>query len=256
MFSRLTEILPYLLVIYLSLPLVSAILLIPNMDMTDISGIKNAMMVSISSAFLTTIISGLFGVPIAYRLARVKNRWNQIIEALVISPIVLPPLVTGLFLLSIFSPAGFVGKIVENAGFQITRTFFAVVLAQIAVASPFTIISSKTAFEGIDVKLEFASRLMGVGKIRTFLKISLPLAKKGILAGLLMTFVRAIGEFGATFMLAYFPKTLPIYLYTAYLKGGIESAVPVAIILWVIGLGVFILIRFLGDGVAGTEGSG
>ena len=94
---------------------------------------------------------------------------------------------------------------------------------------------------------------MGAGSLKTFLMVSLPLAKRGILAGLLMTFVRSAGEFGATFMLAYFPKTLPVYLYTSYLRGGVQEAAPVALFLLLIGLGVFAVLRAVGGGVAGTE---
>ena len=256
MLFRIARFLPYILVIYLVLPIISAFMLLSSVSLIDFFKLSNAMFISIASAFVTTIISALFGVPLAYMLARGESRVNYVVEALVISPIVLPPLATGLFLLSIFSPAGFIGNLANGSGFHITRTFFAVVLAQTAVASPFTVMSAKAAFEGVDVKLEFASRLMGAGRLKTFLMVSLPLAKKGIVAGLLMTFVRAVGEFGATFMLAYFPKTLPIYLYTSYLRGGIGEAVPAAIVLWLIGMVVFILMRATGDELAGTGRSG
>ncbi len=255
-FSRVVKFLPYILAAYLSLPVFSAILILPSVTSVMLPELVDALFVSVFSASITTLISAILGVPLAYTLARNRSRLNQLIEALVISPIILPPIVTGLLLLSVLSPGGLIGKLADDAGFRITRTLFAIVLAQLAVASPFTVISAKAAFEGVDVKLEFASRLMGAGRLKTFLKISLPLAKKGVLAGLLMTFVRSVGEFGATFMLAYFPRTLPIYLYTSYLKGGVEGAIPVAIVLWVIGVMVFTFIRLLGDGVAGAERSG
>ena len=93
---------------------------------------------------------------------------------------------------------------------------------------------------------------MGKSSFETFVRISLPLARRGIVAGLMMTFVRSIGEFGATFMLAYFPKTLPIYLYTAYLGGGIEKAAPIALMLWLLSLLFVAAIRLTGDGIAGA----
>ncbi len=255
-FSRVARFLPYLLAAYLSLPVFSALLILPSVTLAEMAELMDALLVSLLSASVTTVISAILGVPLAYMLARKRSKLNQAIEALIVSPIVLPPIVTGLLLLSVLSPGGLIGRFAEDAGFQITRTLLAIVLAQLAVASPFTVISAKAAFEGVDVKLEFASRLMGAGRLKTFFKISLPLAKKGILAGLLMTFVRSVGEFGATFMVAYFPKTLPIHLYTSYLKGGVESAVPVAIVLWLIGVAVFMLIRILGDEIAGAERGG
>ncbi len=255
MFGRIARVLPFILIVYLSLPVISAFMAVKSISAIGREEVLAAFAVSISSATLTTTISAIFGIPLAYKLARNPGRVAQIAEAIVISPVVLPPLVTGLFLLSVLSPAGFIGRVAENAGIEITRTFLAVVLAQLAVASPFTVISAKAAFEEIDPKLEFASRLMGAGNLRTFLRVSLPLAKRGIIAGLLMTFVRSVGEFGATFMLAYFPKTLPVYLYTSYLRGGVEEAAPVALLLLLIGLLVFAVLRAVGDGFAGTERS-
>ena len=253
MLSRIAGILPYILIVYLSLPVISALMAVKSISAIGSEEMLSAFGVSMASASVTTVISAVFGIPLAYRLARNHGRLSQVTEAIVISPIVLPPLVTGLFLLSVLSPAGFIGRIAESAGIELTRTFFAVVLAQVAVASPFTVVSAKAAFEEIDPKLEFASRLMGAGSLKTFLMVSLPLAKRGILAGLLMTFVRSAGEFGATFMLAYFPKTLPVYLYTSYLRGGVQEAAPVALFLLLIGLGVFAVLRAVGGGVAGTE---
>jgi|Deesub1362A_J573_1020465.scaffolds.fasta_scaffold00067_124 molybdate/tungstate transport system permease protein len=252
--AKLVKYLSLILLAYLLLPAVAALMNVTPATVAAIyeKDLIDSFVVSISSAALTTVISAILGVPLAYFLARSESRWNGLFEAIIISPIVLPPLVTGLLLLSIFSPANLVGSYADKMGIPLTRSFFAVVLAQLAVASPFTIISAKAAFEEVDTKLEFASRLMGKSGLETFIRISLPLAKHGIIAGLMMTFVRSIGEFGATFMLAYFPKTLPIYLYTSYLGGGIERAAPIALMLWLLSLLFVVAIRLMGDGVVGA----
>jgi molybdate/tungstate transport system permease protein len=252
--AKLTRYLPLILLIYLLLPAVAAIL---NVTPETIAAmydkeLAESFAISISSATVTTGIAALLGIPLAYFLARNESRWNGFFEAIIVSPIVLPPLVTGLLLLSIFSPAALIGSYADEIGLPLTRSFIAIVLAQLAVASPFTIISAKAAFEEVDTKLEFASRLMGKSNLETFIRISLPLAKRGIIAGLMMTFVRSVGEFGATFMLAYFPKTLPIYLYTSYLGGGIERAAPIALMLWLLSLLFVAAIRLMGDGIAGA----
>ncbi len=252
--AKLARYLPLILLIYFLLPAVAAILNVTPETIASMYDreLAESFAVSLSSAAVTTAISAILGIPLAYFLARNKSMWNGLFEAIIISPIVLPPLVTGLLLLSIFSPASFIGSYADTMGVPLTRSFVAIVLAQLAVASPFTIISAKAAFEEVDTKLEFASRLMGKSSFETFVRISLPLAKRGIVAGLMMTFVRSVGEFGATFMLAYFPKTLPVYLYTAYLGGGIEKAAPVALMLWLLSLLFVAAIRLVGDGVAGA----
>ncbi len=251
---RFSKYLPFLLFLYLLLPSLSALLNFSPKIFVELNKkeLFNALLISLSSATVTTSISGIFGIPLAYIIARSSGKLKSFIEAVIISPLVLPPIVTGLLLLSILSPKGFIGALFYNFDLRITRTFFAIVLAQLAVASPFTIISAKSAFEEIDVKLEFASRLLGKSSLETFLKISLPLAKKGVIAGLMMTFIRSVGEFGATFMLAYFPKTLPIYLYTSYLSGGIERSAPIAFILWLFSVTFIIIIRYIGGRIAET----
>ena len=258
---RLAKLVPFILVVYLLFPALGAVMLLPSTgyiiqvisDPTFLDSFKT----SILTAIISTAISAIFGIPLAYTLARKKIKGKSILEAIIISPIVLPPLVTGLFLLSILGPKGPVGFIVEETGLRLTRSMIGIVLAQIAVASPFVVISAKTAFEEIDTKLEYASRLLGKSSIQTFFNVSLPLAKKGIFAGLLMCFTRSIGEFGATFMLAYYPRTLPIHLYVSFLSGGVEKAAPIAVVLWLIGLVFVVLIKLLdvipGEEIAGTE---
>lgn len=252
--ARLARYLPLILLLYLLLPALAALMNVTPETIAAMHDRKllNALSISLSSASLTTLISGILGIPLAYFLARSESRWNGLLEAIIISPIVLPPLVTGLLLLSLFSPAGVIGGYTIRMGIPLTRSFLAVVMAQLAVASPFTIISSKAAFEEVDRKLEFASRLMGKSSLETFIRVSLPLARRGIIAGLMMTFVRSMGEFGATFMLAYFPKSLPVYLYTSYLSGGIERAAPIAFTLWLLSLLFVVGIRLTGDRIAGA----
>ncbi len=258
---KFSKYIPFVLVIYLLIPAIGAILLLPSTENIEAiissSAFRTSFRNSLITAGISTAISGGFGIPLAYILARKSIKGKSIIEAIIVSPIVLPPIVTGLFLLSMLGPRGPIGMVADMAGVRITRTLIGIVLAQMAVASPFVIIMAKTAFEEIDRKLEYASRLLGKSRTETFFRISLPLAKRGIVAGLLMCFARSIGEFGATFMLAYYPRTMPVYLYVSFLSGGIEKSAPVAIVLWAFGLLFIFLIRLIeraqGDKIAGIE---
>jgi len=252
------------MVVYLLLPFLGGALSLSGWEaITQIThALKNPVVVSalrtsLISATLSTLICILFGVPLAYTLSRHRFRGAVIVEAIILSPLVVPPIVTGLFLLVIFGPNGIIGGAVSDLGLRLTRSLLGIMLAQIAVASPFIVITAKAAFDEIDPKLEFASRILGKGAIETFFRITLPLAKGGIIAGLALTFARAIGEFGATFMVAYHPRTIPIQLYVSFLGGGVPAAVPLAIILWIMSLGVIIFLKsfeiFLGGWVARTK---
>lgn len=196
---------------------------------------------------MSTFIATVFGVPLAYWLARTESRRQSFVTALVALPLVLPPIVSGMVLLSVFGPNGLVGVFAKSYGLQLSRSFIGVVLAQTFVASPFVVVTSKAALEGVDRKLEYASLTLGKDTRTTFQSISLPLAKPGILAGVTLAFARAIGEFGATMMMAYHPRTMPVQVWISFISDGIGAAFPVAVILLLVSFGVICLITGLGQ---------
>ncbi len=240
--------LSFILLFYLSLPALSALTSISLEDLSSID--PSPILVSLLSSTVTTLIASALGIPLAYRISRMEWRYRSILEAIILTPIILPPIATGLLMLKLLSPSGLAGFLHDVTGLRLTRSFLGIVLAQLVVASPFLIIPAKAGFDSIDRRLEYASRLMGKSEVQTFLKVSIPLARKSITAGVMMCFVRSFGEFGATFMLAYHPKTLPIELYTYFLSGGIEKASAIAVIFWMVSLIFVILLRRQGDGVA------
>ncbi len=240
--------LSFLLLIYLSLPAISAV---ASLSLADVLALDPApLLTSLTSSLITTAIATVFGIPLAYRISRMESRYKPFLEAIVLTPVILPPIATGLLMLNILSPGGPAGFINEVSGIRLTRSFLGIVLAQLVVSSPFLIISAKAGFDGIDRRLEYASRLMGKGEFETFLRVSVPLARKSIIAGVMMCFVRSFGEFGATFMLAYHPTTLPVELYMYFLSGGLEKASSVAVVFWLVSLAFVFAFRKQGDGVA------
>jgi len=242
---RLIYFISALLLIYLSFPALSAILNLSPSSMLSLN--LQPAVTSLVTAAITTLLASIFGIPLAYYLSNLRNPYKTVFEAIIITPIILPPIASGLLLLSILSPSGFLGAIADAMGFRLTMNFAGIILAQLAVASPFLILSAKAGFDSIDRRLEYASRLMGKSELKTFLRISIPLAKRSIIAGIMMCYVRSFGEFGATFMLAYHPKTLPIELYMSFLSGGIEKASSIAVIFWIIALIFVFLLRKGGD---------
>jgi molybdate/tungstate transport system permease protein len=162
---------------------------------------------------------------------------------IVILPLVLPPLASGTMLLGVFGPYSFLGKMIPV---EFTQSVLGIVIAQTYVASPFLILPIQAAFESIPERYETVARTLGKKKWQVFFTVSLPLAKIGILIGLLMAWIRSIGELGATIMMAYNPHTVSIQIFEDSAIGGIRNSVAgiiLVIIIALVALTIFVLIR-------------
>jgi molybdate transport system permease protein len=174
---------------------------------------------SLQVAAVSTALIVLTGIPIAYFLARKDFRGKELIDVLCTLPLVLPPTVTGYYLIILFGRNGFIGRVIyEWTGWSIMFTWYAAVLASFIVALPLMIKTARAAIESVDKNLVNASYTLGHSEFDTALKVILPLAKRGIVAGTVLSFARAMGEFGATLMLAgNLPgrtDTMPIAIYS------------------------------------------
>jgi len=201
--------------------------------------VLSALGVSLLTATISASIAGFFGVPLAYLLARRNFRGKSMVNLLVTLPLVMPPLISGATILLAFSSAG-ISQLVS-------QTIPGIILAQLYVASPFMVISSRIAVEGVDENYERMSHVLGKSEFETFRRITLPLAKGGIIAGFVLTWIRALGEFGATLVVAYVPHTVSIQAWQDYLSSGIYAAVPDVILVVLITLGVLSLIQISGS---------
>jgi molybdate transport system permease protein len=142
------------------------------------------------------------GLALAWLLARKEWRGKSLVETLITLPLVVPPVATGLILLQLFGRRGPIGKLLASAGIDVVFTWKAVVLALSVMSLPLLVRSARAAFETVNARLENVARTLGANSFRVFFTISLPLAKRGILAGVILAFARALGEFGATIMVA------------------------------------------------------
>ena len=160
-----------------------------------------------------------------------------------ILPLVLPPLASGTMLLGVFGPYSFLGRTIP---LDYTQSVLGIIIAQTYVAAPFIILPSQAAFEAIPERFETMARVLGKRKSEVFIRVSLPLAKTGILVGLLMAWIRSIGELGATLMMAYNPHTISIQIFEDNAIGGIRNSVAGivwVVILSIIALGVFLYLK-------------
>ncbi|ELZ33248.1 ABC transporter permease [Halorubrum tebenquichense] len=192
---------------------------------------RTAIRNSLLTAPAATAIATVLGVPLAYVLARETFPGKRLIEALVVLPLVVPPVVGGAMLLSVVGRFTPIGAAAARLGIPLTDSLIGIVLAQTFVAAPFVVITARAGFGAVDERLEQASRSLGYGPIATFRRVSLPLTSRAIVAGVVLTFARAIGEFGATMMVAYNPRTIPTRIWVDFIAGGIDAIVPLALAL-------------------------
>ncbi|PCR90816.1 ABC transporter permease [Natrinema ejinorense] len=207
--------------------------------------IQDAIRTSLVTAPVSTTIATVFGVPLAYVLSRGSFRGKRLVEALVLLPLVVPPIVGGVMLLTVVGRYTPIGAAAVALGMPLTGSHAGVVLAQTFVAAPFLVVTARAGFDGVDPRLEEAARTMGYGPLRTIRLVSLPLARNAIAAGIVLTFVRAIGEFGATMMVAYSPRTMPVQIRVSFIARGIDAIVPIALALLAIAVTVVVAVQLL-----------
>ena len=239
------------LLLFLLLPLV-ALMLRVNLErllanLRD-SAVTQAIGLSLITTALTVLITVVAGTPVAYLLARRRFRGRTALDTLIDLPMVLPPSVAGIALLVAFGRRGLLGQYISAAGLEIAFTQVAVVLAQTFVAAPFYVKAAVAGFAGVDRDLEQAAALDGAAPPQIFRYVTLPLAWTALFGGAVMTWARALGEFGATIIFAgNFPgrtQTMPLAIYL-----GFELELNVALTLSVILLGTSFAVLFVVKGV-------
>ncbi|WP_294386600.1 molybdate ABC transporter permease subunit [uncultured Clostridium sp.] len=189
--------------------------------------------ISLKTAFFATIITSIIGIFVSYKMANYKGRGRGLIDGIFTLPLILPPTVIGFFLLLLCGKNGFVGKIFMNFNKNIIFSWSATVIAATVVAFPMMYRTCRSAFEQIDKNMISAARTLGLSETKIFFKIAIPLAWPGIIGGLVLSFARALGEFGATLMIAgNIPgrtQTMPVAIFFAVESGDMNKA-----ILWVL----------------------
>ena len=183
--------------------------------------------ISLKVSLLATIVTFGLGTIVAYKMYHYRGKARSLIEGLLIAPLILPPTVVGFILLVLLGKNGILGQMLAQWHLQLVFTWYAAVLAAIVVSFPLMYRAALGAFEQIDSLLLDAARLEGASEITVFWYIALPLAIPGILAGTILAFARALGEFGATLMIAgNIPgqtQTMPMAIYFAVEAGAIQE---------------------------------
>ncbi len=213
---------------YLVGPLLSLLGALPMADSSAYlgDGALPALMVTFFAATVATLLAGLLGLPLGLWLARTDSRLRHAVTVAVLIPLAIPPVVGGLSLLLWLGSQGWLGSWLERLGLMPVDRLAGTVLAQTFVASPYVILSARAAFSGVDRNLEDAARTLGCTPFQTLVRVTAPAARLGLATGLVLGWVRCLGEFGATAVVAYHPYTLPILTYVRLTGEGPLSWIP------------------------------
>jgi molybdate transport system permease protein len=235
---------------FLVLPVIAVIVRAPWSTLSDelSSGeTRVALRLSLQTTSISTVLCVVFGVPLAWMLARTRFRGRSLVRALVTLPLVLPPVVGGVALLMALGRNGIVGQYLDDwFGITLPFTTQGVVVAQTFVALPFMVISVEGAFRASDPRYDAAAATLGASRWLTFRRVTLPLALPGIVSGAVLSWARALGEFGATVTFAgNFPgttRTMPTEVYLS-LQSNPDAAIALSLVLIAVSVGVLALLR-------------
>jgi molybdate/tungstate transport system permease protein len=210
--------------------------------------IRDATLMSLQAAAITAAIATVFGVPLAYLLARRAFPGRGLIQALVDLPLVVPHTVAGIALLFLFGRTGWIGAPATRLGVSFYGSQWGIITAMLFVSCPFAVNSARVAFEAIDPRLERAARSLGATGWHTFRRITFPLGLRGVLTGAVLVYARSISEFGAVVIIAYYPATAPVEIYNLFLQSGLTQSASAAVVLLIVTLATFLVFRTLASG--------
>jgi molybdate/tungstate transport system permease protein len=241
-----------LLLAFILLPLLQLYITQTPASLGHVAGmdeVRSAIWLSLVAAFLTAVCAGLLGVPLAYLLARTTFHGKSLVEVIVDLPLAVPHTVAGIALLFVFGRTGIVGASVNAlTGFEFWGTLGGIVVAMMFVSAPYTVNAARVGFESVDLRLEKVARTLGANPWTVFTRVTLPLAGRGILTGLTLTYARSISEFGAVIILTYYPMTAPVKIYDLFLQFGLGDSSAMAALYLTVALSLFILFRYLAYG--------
>lgn len=203
----------------------------------------NAIWTSFYCAFLATVFMFVLGVPFAYLFVRNNFPGKSVLDSLIDIPILIPHNAAGIALLFVLTPGSPIGSMFSALGISFLDSVWGIVLGMAFVSAPFMVRSAQEAFSSIDPEMEKMGRSLGATRFKVFVNITFPLASKGILTGCLLTWARAVSEFGAVVLIAYFPKTAPIHLFDVFVSEGLSAALPINGLLILLAIVILVVFR-------------
>lgn len=238
-----------LLVFFVAWPLLRTLLASPPAVLWRTwqeSEVSAAILLTFGASALATGLALLLGIPLAYVLARAEFPGKALVEALIDIPVVVPHSAAGIALLMVFGRQTFLGKMFAAVGIHFVSALPGIVIAMLFVSLAFLVNAARDGFRAVDARLEAVARTLGASPWETFWQVTFPLAWRSILSGIIMMWARGLSEFGAVVILAYHPMVAPVLIFERFESYGLDYARPVASLVILISLGVFLLLRWVG----------
>ncbi len=236
------------ILLFVMAPLLGMFFATPISAVFDTAGdqaVRDSIWLTLATAFAATICSAIGAIPLAYLLARKEFFLKRFVLGLIDLPIVIPHSAAGIAILGFISRDTLVGKSASMIGLDLVGHPAAISIAMAFVSVPFLINAARDGFLSVPEKLEKAALSLGASPFRVFFSISLPLAWRNIVSGLIMMFARGMSEFGAVIIVAYHPMITPVLIFERFGSFGLEYARPVAVVFILVSLFFFILLRLL-----------
>lgn len=207
--------------------------------------LRESIALTIFTASAATLIAALFGVPLAYLLARRDFPGRRLVQGLIELPVVVPHPVAGIALLLFLGRRSEIGGALAHLGLEFVSHVPGIVAAMLFVSAPILVSGAREAFRSVDPQLERVARTLGDSAWGAFRRVTLPLAGRGVLAGSILAWSRSVSEFGSIVILTYNPKVASIYIFDRFTTYGLQAAVPAAVILLLVALTVLVVVRVL-----------
>ena len=207
--------------------------------------VRSAIATSFGAAFIATALSLAFGIPLAYVMARMKFPGKGVVQSIIDVPIVIPHTIAGIVLLVVFGRMGLFSDQMSSLGLKFEDNLLGIVLAMMFVSTSFVVNSAREGFEAVDERLENVARSLGSSRGSAFLTVTVPLSISSLVTGAVMAWARAVSEFGAVVIIAFFPRVIPTLIYEKNLHEGLAASMPVAALLILVCVGIFALFRTL-----------
>lgn len=207
--------------------------------------LRDSIVLTVVTASVATLITVLFGVPLAYLLARRPFPGRRIVQGVIDLPVVIPHPVAGLALLLFLGRRSPIGGALAQLGLEFVSHVPGIIAAMLFVSAPILVSGAREAFRSVDPQLERVARTLGDTAWGAFRRVTLPLAGRGILAGSILAWGRSVSEFGSIVIITYNPKVASIYIFDRFTAFGLQAAVPAAVILLLVALTVFLVVRVL-----------
>ncbi len=250
-FTPLVVLLAAITSLFIIFPLIGMVIRAPWSTMPELLRAPtsvSALTLSVIASLSATVLALLFGFPLAWLLARIDFRGKALLRGVTTLPMVLPPVVGGIALLLAYGRRGIIGMPLDTlTGITLPFTFPGVIVAESFVAMPFFVITVEAGLRSMNVRLEDAARSLGAGRLMVFRRVTLPLIAPALVAGAVLTWSRALGEFGATITFAGnlpgVTQTAPLAIYISQSSGRMDEAIALSLVIAVVSLVVMIFTR-------------